>query len=56
MYIRNSSGPGTDPCGTPARINFIEEAKDFSVTFVVYYTNSYLFIEVAFPRIHFDII
>ena len=33
MYIRNSSGLSTDPCGTPARINFIEKANEFSVCF-----------------------
>ena len=57
MLIRNSSELSTDPLGTPARIDFIEEAKDYSVTFCrLYYLNSYLSIEVTFPRCHFFLI
>ena len=45
INIRNSNGPSTDPCGTPARIDFIEEAKDLKVTFHVsalYYLANYI--------------
>ena len=29
MYIRNSSEPSTNPCGTPARIDFIEKIFEY---------------------------